>query len=385
MDTTYQRNSKSRSCFFMFCTRHHSQKDDTAAKIIQLQWFRHMTRRSVRLRKYIFESQECSVCGDTCVRILRCVNGHGICVGCSDSVMDLRCPVCREHRHSGETIDVTSQKALECLGTVIQCNQCGRRHVTHEHEQHRAWCPAHQFMCPISGCTHATSVANMHSHLESVHANSVHRLMAKVQSLPGRSRVLPNYECTLLLTSEPTQMIFPLEQHGVLHVSSSPLRMSCSDATYYGQYAPYVVLQLRTYYPGPHAPCLSASVKQFKSSGCTSPHKWCEEHRVDTVSPILATEEMTTSTCQNVMMCLQSAISWDDDLSQHLHPRTFPNVAPNEKNVLATIHKHARLKDACGRQGAHRQHKVAVVHLTVHQTCCEIVTTWEKVQMEQFV
>ena len=246
----------------------------------------------------------CAVCSDECVKLVRCARGHACCMGCATAARDPRCPVCREWRPL--TPDAGVRCAIEACRVSLRCSTCGKMSSAATCEHHRAWCPAHEFVCPHASCMKCTSAAGMAAHALT-HANTV-RLSA---SSDGGYDVLVVLPLVAIRSPEPIVVVCA----SLATVVIEPSIVRTDDAM------PIVMISMRAYYASDSTPGLKARMRQLDAEDLT---EWTEEHRTGAVAPVLASHETYTH-----------AISVP--MSPRSHIGVSPLVAARVRNIVIAI------------------------------------------------
>lgn len=243
-----------------------------AACIVQAHWRTRMTERSIQMMRALRDMCVCSVCGDECVRHVRCPNGHGVCVSCETQLHDTRCPMCRVHR--AQTVDAIIPHVLNATSMQLVCSMCRKCIPAAECERHRVWCPKHAFACPMQTCRTMVHGADMAAHMIShggtplrPHSNGEYTVVVPV---------------TCYTTNEPCIFI----------VGSAVVVLRCRAAgglSMDGPHTRHISVDLRAYYAGASAPALRAVLHQLLPSKSADTKDFLEEHRIGVVPPMLAT------------------------------------------------------------------------------------------------
>ena len=209
---------------------------------------------------------ECVVCGDECVRAVRCCNNHTCCMSCHSNMLnDLRCPLCREPRGHGSGTAILSLLSTSKIQFV--CKNCGKRSNKDNHERHRSWCPENEFECPI-GCSHQITLQGMGRHAVS----------------HGVPRV--DEDAFLVSLIKGDTLFFMVR--GVLVVLSSTF--SSRIVSMYNSTC--VPLQMRGYYPSPEHHVLSCTIHHHSMASLVKGEGPEEQLRLSAVPPITATHEV---------------------------------------------------------------------------------------------
>lgn len=250
---------------------------DAAARLVQRRWFRRQSKRHTAALTFLRQMSECAICGDECVDMVRCANGHGCCTGCDASKDGRTCPLCREPQI--QVIDGLVPMVMRNCALRLRCVQCGVCVPSEERERHRAWCPAYTFACPIAGCTHACRASTMARHVHMHRGEHVHTVERDGRITLVVSRFV---EDVVLLLSDGER-----GNHKETAVVLSFGRRSVGAADMLlGQ----MTLCMRAYYTDCDAPAWHASVRQMRVQDCLA-GTWMEEHRVGIVPPAIAARE----------------------------------------------------------------------------------------------
>ena len=248
------------------------------AAVIQRAWRRRTSRRTCELLKHLRGLSVCCVCGDESIKMLRCSNAHGCCIGCAAASTDTRCPLCRENKET-RWPDGAVPLLLRQAHARLRCHACGTLHRPDSIEHHRAWCPSHAFVCPYPACAQCVPARSMFAHV--AHHDGVMHVGAD-----GLFCVLGPVNGTMVLRHERTIVMLRVL------VQRRPIMPSSSTET------PPVHFQMvfHAYYESDQSPPLRATVRQRRLAGCDVPEAWVEEHRLGVVPPVLAHRETIVST-----------------------------------------------------------------------------------------
>ena len=241
-----------------------------AIQILQRAWRARASRRLAQAARALRELATCAICQDECVHLVRCSNAHGCCLGCALSAEDNRCPLCRESRPL--VPDATVASTLRALGTRLRCATCGIHSDVDACEEHRAWCPDHCFLCPVTGCAQCVPASEMASHVQHhaevsvlhLHEGAYHLILGvRAHGTEG-----------LIVTLDDTVVVVELAARRTLAIEQEQV----------------MVVALRAYYPHARAPALHTTVQQVLPSLCDGTD-WVEEHRLGVMAPMLASHE----------------------------------------------------------------------------------------------
>ena len=250
-----------------------------AARRVQRAWRACAARRLVAAGGALRALATCAVCQDECVRLVRCANGHGCCVGCALCASDMRCPLCREPRPL--VAERVLADTMAACGLRLRCASCGVSSAIADVEAHRAWCPAHRYVCPHAACAQCVSAGAMAAHVAAHHSDGVPRLL---RAADGARHVVAAFALRLASDS------LVLEVGGaVVVVRTWPKYLSALALSEAGP--PALQLAARAYYPAPTARALCLTVRLLRVVGCETPEAFCEEHRLGVVPPMLASRE----------------------------------------------------------------------------------------------
>lgn len=282
----------------------------SAVVVLQRLWRVRASARHARAAAQLRAMAECVVCGDECAQLVRCAHGHACCVGCTLAASDTRCPLCREPRPA--TVDTSLAQALAACGTRLRCRACGVASDVADCEAHRAWCPAHRFVCPWSTCTHTVCAAEMAAHVR--HHDRVHQLtrtregcyhLVTALARPGDAVVTCAGDTTVVLTTARR-----MPHH--LHVQeASP---------------PMLHLHVRAYYASARAPALRATLRQLRVDGCDTRDAWSEEHRLGVVPPMIASRESVVLAGQTPALTPRALLAENFDHAQLVLPDVDPGA-----------------------------------------------------------
>jgi hypothetical protein len=288
--------------------------DGTAAVAVQRAWRACASRRSGRAARALRDAACCVVCGDECALVVRCHAGHACCTGCVACVgADLRCPVCRQPRPL--VPDASFARALDACGVRLRCGGCGAHTPARRTEAHRAWCPAHAFVCPCDGCTRALATrdglaAHVRSHAR-VHAplraadGAVHAVVALDARTPHPSRVV----LVVCSSSSSLPLWSPSAASVVVVLTSAP------------EGRPTLLrVTAHAYYPSAECRPLRATLRTMTVTGADDAEGWTEEHRLGVVPPVLASREALAEDACAVSALLSPRCAWYGN-AVALHPR----------------------------------------------------------------
>ena len=291
--------------------------NDGAARNVQRAWREHRARVLTRLIGSLRERCRCVVCGDECVRLVRCSNGHASCVGCSLAASDARCPLCRVARDRTRVDFVTPAVLAEC-GARLRCSSCGRSTTVQECERHRAWCPAHRYVCPFDACTHTCPADEMAHHVTAAHG---------VPSLSPRQDGCHHIVTTSTMRPFPPRLIVVGDT--VVSIAQSwqahSLRRGFAPTT-----AETVHVMLRGHYASCDAPVVRVTVRQLRAVDA----QWSEEHRCGVVAPVVAPLEHLPPSAfgtPTVVVTPRCVLTRDDDEADV--PLVLPDAAPTDRSL----------------------------------------------------
>ena len=249
-----------------------------AARTIQRRWRLYTSSMAAQLRNALRDMTVCVVCGDECVRVVRCAKGHSTCAGCNLSMNDNRCAICRDVR--GTTVDTMLPLVLEAARCKLRCQTCYRLSTPAQCELHRAWCEGYRFLCPWHTCQRCVPAAEMASHVEH-HAN-VHRLQR--QSDGG-------YHAILGFTRVGEQFIFCIgDATVVLH--STTRRVSNAPSPHPLHALSTILFHIvgRAYYPTTSHPAILTELTQLRAT-TTEKDAFLDRHHLGPLPPMLASSE----------------------------------------------------------------------------------------------
>ena len=303
-----------------------SSEAATAATAVQRAWRARCCAILARARAAARDMCTCAVCGDECVRIVRCPNGHATCAGCAVGATDARCPVCREMRPL--VADACAPAMLAFCRARLRCSACGTTSTASSCEFHRAWCPSYAFQCPFFDCHHTATAARMAAHVIRAHAHA-HRLERMADGWCSFVTVVVRggEEAVLVVGSD------------VVTLSSGGFRRMADP----GGHALHI--DLRAVYSGPRAHVLRAIVRQVRIDDCERGAGSCrDEHRIDAIAPVLASREVVTTAHRppEIVLVQRSTAVYDLVLDG---PRllSMPNVRPSR--AVADAARKAGLRD----------------------------------------
>lgn len=247
-------------------------QSDLAAAALQRAWRARASWQHSKMLTRMREMTECAVCGDECVRMVRCLRGHGVCVGCAIGHADPRCPLCRAPRPIAEDTSFTA--VLRTCAVTLRCSGCGRYTPASEHEAHRAWCPAHRFECPCGECNATVHAAELARHVREAHPN-----------VPDLARGEDLSHHLVAALSHAQESIVCLAGDVVVVLTTG------ARVPHPPNDRPPVHVYLRAYYPRPGARPLYATISQLRVADCAHSDGWTERHRLGVVPPMLASRE----------------------------------------------------------------------------------------------
>lgn len=337
--------------------------DDTdlvrlALAVLQLQHaFRtRRSRRLAHLEAHLRDMARCVVCADECVRMVRCANGHGVCVGCqlNSVVLDQRCPVCREHR-SATAVDASFESLARAARVAFRCQTCQASVLAGECEDHRAWCTHHHFTCPHPTCAHSCLAADMGAHWRQIHARHTHSVPGDgeyhvVAAFPPSTH--EDLTAFVLGDDRETTVIVSLTQQ----VRRVPVSISSYAADV------LVQLHLRAIYPSRDAPAVVCTMRQLRVPDCGGvPNAWVEEHRHGLVVPVVASREGLRETFYDgPVIKPRSTLLADDDV---MKPLVCVGAPPTDPTVATRVRRYG-LRDVGGAPAAAGNVRVALFHFT---------------------
>lgn len=263
----------------------------TSARRIQRAWRALSCRRLSSARREMRETWGvCVVCGEECVQMVRCSRNHGCCTGCTVCSTDAsKCPVCREARPA--VVDPLLPLLMEALGPMrFRCAACGEVTGLRERERHRAWCPAHEFVCPWQSCSHCARGADMAAHVRG------HEGVVEAEYTPGGS-----HHATVALRAGESQ-VFTTATGMTVVLSLLPSPRAAS-----------VQLTLRAYYPSAESPALLGRVRQVVLPSC----EWVEDHRTGVVPAMISSRE---SVVLGAAVAITPRSAWSESVHTLLHP-----------------------------------------------------------------
>lgn len=259
-----------------------------AAMMVQHAYRAWRSLRLMRFERHMRELARCVVCHDECVRMIRCSNGHGVCVGCQLNTHDLRCPLCREYRSCD--VDASFESMLRATHVTFRCQTCQRSVASTVCEHHRAWCCQHRFTCPHAMCTHTCLGADLAEHSLRLHSRHTHKVRPGGD---GAHHVVAAFPPSHDLT------VFVLGDSGIaVLVSLTQVRRMTmmGPSSTPSQHEVLVQLHLRAIYPSPDAPAIVCTVRQLRVHDCSIPNSWVEEHRHGLITPVVASRESLSET-----------------------------------------------------------------------------------------
>lgn len=259
-----------------------------AASRIQRAWRAKCSRRLSSLATRLRELSTCVVCGDECTLVRRCPHAHACCLGCSASMDDVRCPMCREACHP--VVDGAFDLVLRAARARMKCGTCGVHVDADACETHRAWCPGHSFACPSGSdaCPRAILRSDVATHAVAHHGA---RVLAD-QDGRGTHTVAVAFSRA---DDGPLLAVVGGDTLVVLAVTSV-LPGVLRDPRDLGA----LRLHARAYYPSPHSPPVRATVRHVRlasrddasdSEGEDGSAWWWDEFRF-VVRPVLASSEL---------------------------------------------------------------------------------------------
>lgn len=288
-----------------------SSQNISAVRTIQTLWRARASQRLSRAMVQIREMCKCVVCDDECVKIVRCTNGHSCCVGCVLGAADSRCPICRETRVT-MTPDALVADVLHACETRMRCNSCNIMFRSADCERHRAWCPAHQFVCPCSMCTQCIPASKMAAHVVQNHDD--------VSSLTAFSNGSFHLVFTAGLGRD--NIVFAVNDVTVVigTCGSRASRLSPDPAM--------IGLSLRAYYPTSTSPSLVATLHQMRVSDCNVVDSWCDAHRYGVIPPMIASRETVVLAPQSASV-VPRVMTFDPyEVPRLILPDHKPGVTP---------------------------------------------------------
>lgn len=240
-----------------------------SAIVVQRAWRRHMVHMMMQIRTWSRTISRCVVCDDECATLFRCANGHGCCVGCDASIVDQRCPVCRDQRHAN--VDQTLTTLLVATRARHHCAACNIYVDTQQCEHHRAWCPSHMFTCPVSSCQQTMRASELAKHV--CHHNNV-------------TRIDPNREFVVVANRFSEDTILVVEDD-VIVVSTTPRSNNSLNDIISGG----IIFGIRCYYRDPSVGVWSCRVRQVHASTSHDDDRYVEEYNVGVVPAMIASRE----------------------------------------------------------------------------------------------
>ncbi len=147
------------------------EKKNYSCKQIQKAWKTYKTKKMLNdmkmmndIKKYITEKLYCCVCLDTHVSFNRCVNGHGVCEFCYESLPETSCPICRDAL--SEISETTVCGIASRLKINTKCCTCKKLISINQIEKHRNWCEEYLFCCPEREvCTKQLKSSELYNHV----------------------------------------------------------------------------------------------------------------------------------------------------------------------------------------------------------------------------
>lgn len=302
-----------------------------AATLIQQSWRSVASERFSHVASLLRDMTKCIVCQDECVQIVRCSNGHGVCVGCVLSTLDSRCPACRETRPFA--VDTATASILGACKSKLRCGTCNMMTSVDGCEHHRAWCPGHKFVCPWSNCSHTVRARDMATHV------TMHPNVFELSPLGDG-----DYHLLTLFSRVGEHAICTLDREVTVAISTTATHRRMSSGLL-PEGPQSLQVQIRAYYPNPNAPAVTAVVRQIQLIDCefdTYSESWVEEHRLGVVPPVIASRESVMVGSQGPVM---TSRTWLKDTFVGDGPTLFtlPNSRPAQTPQLA-----ARLRNVIG-------------------------------------
>lgn len=239
-----------------------------AATRLQHRWRAILSQRMSRTLTELRRLSECVVCGDECVQCVRCPNNHACCVSCHTNMsVDSRCPMCREPRRTSPGKELNS--ILLRSGIRFTCPNCGTHSSSEDHERHRAWCPKHEFLCPMGTCTQHFTVDQLVDHALTHGAQRVDYDPFVVSLVRGDTLFFLVDDVLVVLTSS----LATHRRFGSLELS------------------PNVPLCMHAYYPSPHHPPFGCTILHHSMTSYACDGSYSERIALATIPPMLASHE----------------------------------------------------------------------------------------------
>ena len=254
-----------------------------------------MCRRMASTMRQIRDMSGCVVCGDECTQVVRCSNNHACCMNCHTKMShDTRCPMCREPRCPGGN-EILS--LMTTSGIHFECKNCGKQSTRKDHEHHRAWCPRHEFDCPIGSCGQNVTLSEMANHAMTHGAQRVDLKPFAVAFTKG-------------------DVLFFVVGNALVVISSNSYvrRLNALDFT------SNIPLCMKAYYASPEHQVLSCTILHHSLSSFSkgAPN---ERLSVGPIPAVLASHEHTVFTSRVpviVPFCCQGTTTIDQALSSSL-------------------------------------------------------------------
>ena len=290
-----------------------------AARLIQARWNRVQSRRHARLCGAMRERLRCVVCYDETPDLVMCPNGHGCCVGCDLGTEGNACPMCRDPR--GARVDETQSWFATRTGLALRCGTCTASVRAADCERHRAWCPAHKFVCPHPRCGETMALPDLRRHLLTRHEPAV----IVPQDASGRYVVL------LLAPRYVSEAVLHVDD-SVVMVGTRTMYRSYTNASELvnGQMS----VTVRCYYPSDTSRAWRAVVRQRQVADGEREDAWLEEFHVGVVAPVLASREHVTTVPYAPLIVPRCIMSED----------AFE--APNSRDAPVIVTERRRLREA---------------------------------------
>ena len=320
-------------------TRDGAAATAVATAAIQRAWRARCSRAHARLAATLRQLAVCAVCHDECVQVIRCRNGHACCEGCELSSADTRCPMCRVPRAYAR--DVTLERVLRAADPALRCTACGAAVRPRECERHRAWCPAHRFVCPAPGCTATVGARDMAAHVaRHVAAGEAHALRRRadgtyglvvgVTRAAGETFVLALDGARGRGGERGDERGDGDDRGAVVVVTVVPQRTRVNLLPAHQHDWPLLHVQLYAFYPGPTAPAIVATVRQLRAADCDAPGGFLEEHRSGAVAPMLASRENVLLGVGGPLIAARSILHHDAAAAPASdRPLVRPDAAPS--------------------------------------------------------
>tara|TARA_B100000214_G_scaffold129769_1_gene92247 strand:- start:298 stop:1299 length:1002 start_codon:yes stop_codon:yes gene_type:complete len=247
--------------------------EDLCASIIQRSWKSHSKYKKILFESNIIDQLTCCVCTDIFKTFNRCVNGHGVCEFCYDSMQDNACPLCREVM-SDVSEGIVCKIATQ-LGIYANCLTCNKKFPINNIEKHRNWCEEQQFLCPARDfCNKRLKSSELYNHLSHHDRNVV--ILDDIK----------NFIFTHISPNDNNVLILLKQSRHVIELSWSGIRSDVGR--------PLIAVNAKCFYPDKNSKILSITLDHYNIlQNCEVP---AESFSLTTVEPTFAFRESTTTT-----------------------------------------------------------------------------------------